>query len=333
MTDPSPSPRVTGITRIGVVLLILACLILAGLLLFTRTQLQELRQDLSLRLSSTDQLSHQVQQIAQQSNETSRETSARLALLESRFSQSQNQQIELEALYQDLMRNHDDWILAEVEQLVIIANQQLELTGNVQSALAALEAADMRLQRIDKPLFSRLRETLKQDMDHLRALPYVDINGIALRLDTMSQQVDGLTLATDSRPRATPPDSTAPPRGPWSALTQKIMNDLMNAVKIRRMDSPELPLLTPEQTFFLRENLKLRLMAARNDALAHQETRYQNDLKIASAWLTRYFDTSLPSCMLIKKDLDQLLATPVMIPVPDISATLAAVHSARGMHP
>lgn len=211
MSDPSIPERRSGLTRIGALLLIFVCITLAILLAFTRTQLHELRQDLSKRLSDTDQLSHQVQQTAQQANETSRETSTRLALLESRFAQSQNQQIELEALYQDLMRNHDDWILAEVEQLVIIANQQLELTGNVQSALAALEAADMRLQRIDKPLFSQLRETLKQDMDHLRALPYVDTNGIALRLDALSRQVDNLTLATDTRPRA----RATPPLLPW----------------------------------------------------------------------------------------------------------------------
>lgn len=332
MSDPSIPERRSGLTRIGALLLIFVCITLAILLAFTRTQLHELRQDLSKRLSDTDQLSHQVQQTAQQANETSRETSTRLALLESRFAQSQNQQIELEALYQDLMRNHDDWILAEVEQLVIIANQQLELTGNVQSALAALEAADMRLQRIDKPLFSQLRETLKQDMDHLRALPYVDTNGIALRLDALSRQVDNLTLATDSRPRAraTP---ASPAVGPWASLTQKVLKDLGDAIKIRRMDNPELPLLTPEQSFFLRENLKLRLLSARNDALTHQELRYQDDLKTASDWLTRYFDTQTPAFNLVKNGLDQLLTTPVTIPIPDVSATLSAVHAARGMHP
>lgn len=327
-----PSPP-SGLTRFGLIALALGCLGLGAIALYLGTQLTALRHDLSQRLAQTDQLSHQVLQLAQQSNETNRESSTRLALLEARFSQSQNQQIELEALYQDLMRNHDEWILAEVEQLVIIANQQLELTGNVPSALAALEAADLRLQRIDKPLFSQLRNTLKQDMDRLKALPYVDTNSIALNLDALVHDVDTLPLASENRPSAASPNQRITNSGIWGVLSQKILAELDNSIKIRRMDNPELPLLTPQQSYFLRANLKLQLMAARIDALARQESRYQGDLALASEWLTRYFDPSAPALISVRTRLNQLVATPVSIPIPDVNATLEAVHNARRINP
>ncbi|WP_051862599.1 uroporphyrinogen-III C-methyltransferase [Ferrovum myxofaciens] len=316
----------------GRLTLLIILLGLAGLVFYQRNQLLDLRQDLSKRLSQTDQLSQQVQSLAQQANETSRETSTRLVVLESRFSDTQNQQVELAALYQDLMRHRDDWILAEVEQLVIIANQQLELTGNVQSALAALEAADLRLQRLDKPALNHLRENLKQDMDHLRALPYVDTNGITLRLDSMIQQVDGLALASDTRPK--PPPLPKDTRTSWlERLTQDMLLELNNAIRIRRMDTPELPLLTPEQTYFLRENLKLRLFAARIDVLARNEVRFRSELSEAQHWLQRYFDTANPAVKNFLSNIQLLTTTPVSVPLPDISATLAAVHAARGGNP
>ncbi len=336
MNDTPPktaTAHTSSLTRLGSMVLVMLCLALGGATLYLRTQLQELRHDLGKRLSETDQFSRQTERMAQQAVETTRESRTRLDLLESRFTQSQNQQIELEALYQDLMRNHDEWILAEVEQLVIVANQQLELTGNVSSALAALEAADLRLQRIDKPLFSHLREAVKQDIDRLRALPYVDTNGIALRLDGLEHEVDHLPLASDARPTNLPVNQPPASGGIWNKISSKLMDELSNAVKIRRMDAPELPLLTPEQAYFLKENLKLRLMAARIDALARQETRYQNDLKDVSEWIDRYFDRSSVATLSFESGIHQLAATPVSLHIPDISATLAAVHAARGMHP
>ena len=109
---------------------------------------------------------------------------ARIAQLEARLAESQSQQLALEALYQDLSRNRDEWQLAEIEQVLAIASQQLQLAGNVRAALLALQLAEARLARADRPQFVPVRRALARDIERLRALPAVDLPAMSVRLDT-----------------------------------------------------------------------------------------------------------------------------------------------------
>lgn len=339
-TASSPTPR-KGLAalldplagRTTTVLALLAIGLIAMQWLDARSTLTQIRLDLSRRLGEADAIVKQNQSIAQQTTEKLRELEPRLTSLEARVAESQNQQVALDALYQELSRNRDDWILAEVEQLVVIANQQLELTGNVQSALSALQAADLRLQKIDKPLLMHLRQVLNQDIDRLRALPYVDTTGISIRLDALANSVNALPLASDTRPQKTEGDAAPSLQPP---LMQRIAHDLAmelgKAVQIRRMDTPELPLLTPDQAFFLRENLKLRLMSARLGALSRNQISYKSDLIAATGWLNRYFDRTDKSVQTALTTLSQLTNTTVNSALPDASATLNAVRLARTPH-
>ncbi len=315
--------------RNGLLWALLALVLVGVQWLESRSEISQLQRELAVRLGEADAVVKQNQAASQQAAETTRETDARLAALETRFAESQNQQVELEALYQELSRNRDDWILAEVEQLVVIANQQLQLTGNVQSALSALQAADLRLQKISKPSFVSLRQVLNQDIDRLRALPYVDTTGISIRLDDVASAVDSLPLASDTRPGRELPAQPAAPEGVVSRVTHELALELAKAVQIRRMDTPELPLLSPDQAFFLRENLKLRLMSARLGALSRNETSYKADLQAALTWMNRYFDRSAKPVRAALETLHQLRDTPVNIALPDVNATLNAVRKAR----
>ena len=94
-----------------------------------------------------------------------------------------------------MSRSRDEWTLAEVEQILLIANQQLQLAGNIKAALIALETADARIARMDRPQLTALRRVINRDMDRLKATPYVDIVGISLRVDSVMNQIDTLPLA------------------------------------------------------------------------------------------------------------------------------------------
>ena len=114
----------------------------------------------------------------------------------------------LEDLYQDLARNRDEWALAEVEQGVLLAAQQLQLAGNVQAAVLALQAADARLASSSRPQFISLRKILVRDLDRLRALPMVDMSGLNLRLESIINAIDSLPLAVEARPQLNTEEST-----------------------------------------------------------------------------------------------------------------------------
>lgn len=294
-----------------------------------RGQVEALRQELARRLAEADLQTKQSRLIAEQVREATREAQVKIGVLENRLAESQSQQVALETLYQELSRNRDEWTYAEIEQSLLIANQQLQLAGNVKAALIALQNADTRLQRMERPQLTALRKAINRDIERLRALPYVDTVGISVRLDNLVAAVDKLPLAMEVRPQAAANADKESDKDTWARFSREIWNELKQLVRIQHADRPEVPLLAPSQSFFLRENLKLRLLGARLALLARDETSYKADLKAAREWLERYYDARNNNVTHAVSTLRNLHASEISIEVPDISSTLAALRNVR----
>ncbi len=261
----------------------------------------EVAQHLS-QLEISDKLTEATVKAAQDSL---RDAQAKIALLENRLGESQTQQAALEALYRELAPSRDEWALTEVEQVLLLASQQLQLASNVSGALAALQVADAKLQRLDRPQFVPLRRAIGRDMDRLKAVPFVDVPGLSLRLD---QAI------------APPQDESA-----WRRFLREAWQDLRQLVRVENLDRPEAPLLTPPQQFFLRENLKLRLLAARFDLLFRDQANFRADLSAGDAWLKKYFDTRSKPVQSLQTLLRELRATEMSIELPGLAGSLDAV--------
>jgi len=161
----------------------------------------------------------------------------------------------------------------------------------VQAALAALQTADSRLARSDRPQFLPLRKVLARDIERLKGTPGVDVGGLAMRLDQVIAQVDGLPLAFEERARATTgPAAARTDEGFWKRFGSEIWGEVKQLVLVRNLDRPEPPLLSPSQAFFMRENLKLRLLNARLALLARDQNVFRADLNLATTWVQRYFN-------------------------------------------
>lgn len=296
----------------------------------TRNRFEDLTQNVARRLSELETQAKESRLLADQAREATTAAQIKIGVVESRLAESQSQQIALEALYQELSRNRDEWGYAEIEQSLLIANQQLQLAGNVKAALIALQNADMRLQHMERPQLIGLRKALSRDIERLRALPHVDTVGISIRLDNLVSAVERLPLATETRPSAPAvPQSQEPEGNAWMRLAREAWAELKELVRIQRIDKPEVPLLAPQQSFFLRENLKLRLIGARLALLGRDEESYKTDLKAARDWLERYFDMRDNNVIHAASVLRNLHSSEITIEVPDMSATLEALRSLR----
>jgi uroporphyrin-3 C-methyltransferase len=288
-----------------------------------------LREELAQRVRESESDSRDARVAARQAQEAAREVQAKLAQIEVKFAEFQNQQIGLETLYQELSRSRDEWVLAEIEQILTIASQQLQLTGNVQSVLAALQSADARLARSGRPQLLPLRRAFARDIERLKTAPSLDVPGLAVKLDQLIAGVDSLPLAQEARPQATT-TAKREPDGLWERLVAELLGEIKQLVRIERMDSADPGLLSPPQAFFLRENLKLRLLNARVALLARDETTYRGDVKVAASWLERYFDTRSRAGAAMAVTLKQLGSGGMGVSFPTIGESLAAV---RGYKP
>ena len=259
-----------------------------------------------------------------------RDAQAKLALLEARVTESQSQQAALEALYRELAPSRDELALSEVEQILVLASQQLSLGGNVQAALAGLQVADGKLARLDRPQLAPLRRALARDMDRLKAVPYVDVAGISIKLDQLIGAIDALPLAKDERAAAAEAAGVAAGRSGVAALPARRVERPAQRHPHRGVrPSARRRCVTPQQSFFLRENLRLRLLSARLALLSRDERAFKADLRAASGWLEQYFDLQSKPVQAALATLAQLSAIAMPGEMPDLAASLDAVRTLK----
>lgn len=333
-STPAHKNPVAGIfARIG--LTQLALLLLVALFIWQwlngQRMMGNMQRQLAEKISEMSVDSKTNQALQGQTQDQVRDLAAKVALMDARYAEAQNQRAALETLYNDLSVNRDEMALAEVEQLLLIAEQQLQLSANVKAALIAMQGGDARLQRMNRPAFAGLRKVIGQDMDKLRALPNVDIPGINRQLNNLIAAVDELPLIYQQRvarleqPQHQPSEEQAA----WRRLLREIWLEMKQLVRIENTGMDEIPLLSPDQEFFLRENLKLRLLTARLALLSRDESSFKLELKTAQQWTQRYFDGKSSQSQRILGDLNKLSASRISIDLPDISASLAAVRNYR----
>ena len=291
-----------------------------------------LREDVAKRVAEADAQTRDSRSVAEQGREAMTGVREKLAALENRLAESQKQQAALEALYQELSRNREEWVYAEIEQSLVVASQQLQLAGNANAALRALQAADTRLQRLDRPQLTALRKAINRDIERLKAAPQIDTVAISVRLDGIIAQVDQLPLAMDSRPQ--PVQAVVAAAGDvednlWTRFWRDTWREMKQLVRVQELEKPDAALLAPAQAYFLRENLKLRLIGARLALLARDAKSYKADLKAARDWLGRYYDTSHRGVAQAAATLRSLHDAEIGIEAPEIGATLEAMRNLR----
>ncbi len=330
-TEPIPeqAPNKKA-SRLAVLMLIAVALAAALAALFwldARQRIGATQEELARRLRDIEADARDARTVARQSQDGLRDAQAKVGQLESRLVESQSQQLALEALYQDLSRNRDEWQLAEIEQVLTIASQQLQLAGNVRAALLALQMAEARLARADRPQFAPVRRALARDIERLRSLPALDFAAMSMRLDGLAASVDGLPLAFDERGER-PSESrepTARESGFWARLGSEIWSEVRQLVIVRQVNTPDPPLLPPSQAYFLRENLRLKLLNARLSLLSRDEAGYREDLRTAQVWIRRYFDPRSKQTAEALSQLKQLSSTATSFEMPTITESLDAV--------
>ena len=323
-------PRIRS--RVLAAALVVLAAVVAGLWLDTRGRIGATQEELAKRLRHIETESREARALGRQSQEALREAFARLGALEAKVAESQNQQVALEVLYQELARNRDEWQLAEIEQVLAIAQQQLQLSGNVRAALLALQLAESRLSRADRPQFLPVRRALTRDIDRLKSLPALDVPGLSLAIDRLIASVDAMPLAFDERVERAASAKAVKPGTPVAEnflvrLGGEVWKELRQLVVVRKVEAPEPPLVPPQQAWFLRENLKLRLLNARLALLTRDEAGYREDLRVAQRWIQHYFDARAKGSQAALAQLKQLSLASVSFEPPSIVDSLEAVRS------
>ncbi len=331
---------------------LLALLVLASLALgwSAEQRVRKLEQELVRRQQESQTQSGEARLLAKRADETARESAAKVSLLEARLAEVAIQRTQLEDLIQSLSRSRDENVLVDIDAGLRVAQQQATITGSAEPLVAALKQADERLARYSQPRLDGVRRAIARDIDRVKAVGVADISALSIKLDEVIRLVDELPLLSQAEPRKelnVKPAASAPKpvaRGAsgatpgsgwssalsetWSGWMDRIWGETRTLVRVTRIDHPDSMLLAPDQAFFLRENLKLRLLNARLALLSRQFDTVQTDLQGAQAALDRYFDRSSRRTTVATELLKQVTASARQVGLPRPEDTLAALAAA-----
>lgn len=330
------------------------------------SRVRQLEQELVRRQEQSQTQASDARGMASRAQEVAQETSAKLALLDARLAEVSLQRGQLEELIQSMSRSRDENVLGDIEASLRVALQQTSITGSAEPLVSALKQADERLQRYKQPRLEGVRRAVIRDLDRVKAVSVVDVATLGIKLDEVARLADELPLLsvaervaqaegearsaarlesktdarTDPKARKAAGAASKPVPAPegweawwdvaqsrWQEFSSQVWQETKSLVRVTRINHPEAALITPEQGYFLRENLKLRLLNARLALLSRQYDTAQSDLREALALLDRYVDMRSRKAQTAAELLRQVQgqARQVAVPRPDDSlAALAA---------
>ena len=327
----------------------------------TQQRVKSLEQELVRRQQSSQDDATEAKLLSKQALDSVRDANGKLGVLDERVAESQLERSQVEDLIQSLSRSRDENVLADMEAALRVAMQQAALTGSTDPIVAVLKQSDDRLARYNNPRLDRVRRAVARDLDRVRTTSVVDVPLLSIRLDEAVRLVDELPLVSTperatatgraaaasaaqhgvaaARPASaasgvpeTPPAWIASLQRAWDGFSVPFFSELKQAVRVTSIEHPEAMLMTPDQSFFLRENVKLRLLNARLSILSRQFDLAQADLQQAQTALDRYFDHNSRRVVAVSDLLRQVSAQARQVSFPRPDDTLAAIAAAVAGH-
>ena len=333
-SPPTPEPERSDNAPRWLLWVLAAVAVLAlALAALSWQRLSRMQEQLARQSQDAGQQSLEAKAWAKQAQDTVKDNAARLGLIEGRLGEVALQRGQLEELIQSLSRSRDENLVVDIEAGLRMAQQQAQLTGSTEPLLATLKSAQQRLQRAAQPRLAPVQRAIDKDLERLRALQTTDLPGLLMRLDEGVAQIDALVLANQAPvPAAVPDSGAASARSAWpvwwSQGVQQILDPLRDLVRISRINAPEALLLSPEQAFFLRENLKLKLLNARLGLLSRQYDAVRADLTQTVAAVRRYADPQSRKTQQLLQLLEQAQQQLQKGESPRLDASLAALATA-----
>ena len=300
-----------------------------------RTSVRSLETELANLKRTSDQKIEQLSVVLEQTTASIAQTreaeNTAIADLGASFEVATEQlRTELRAeLNEGLGTSGEDWLLAEVEYLIRLANQRVLMERDVSGALSLLSSADEIVEQTSGIAAYELRESLAYDIANLKAVSDLDTDGIFLSLSAMASQVLELRR---KQPELSSPRQTQVENGEaqnfyqqFISLVSNIFGRVLNSVDYRRDGVAITPLLPPKEEYYLRQNLILKFEMAQLALLRNDQPVYHTSLSEAKLWIVKHFIETDPRTIALVTSLDQLMEVEVDRSLPNISGSLRAV--------
>ncbi|KRC76676.1 putative uroporphyrinogen-III C-methyltransferase [compost metagenome] len=353
-----PAKRGSGPLVTALIIVVLLAVGLGYALWKQRTQFVSAGREVATRIETLSADVAQARKDTREALALAQAQAGRVGELEDTVRETQSQYNALQLAWQNFNDSASDELLAnDIERLLTIANQQLRLAGNVSNAIVALETAQSRLARADRPRFSSLQQAINGDLDRLRAVSTVDIPAQSARIERLVALIGrapllvpdaaapGIAPVGESQPAApaptVDPQAGLPADAPWwqrwraevaswpGRAGSALAHELGGLITIQRVDEPAALLLSPEQADQVRGTLRQRLLTAQLAMLMRQSPVWKSELENVGVTLSKYFDNRSPDTVAAQTLARELAQIDIAVRMPDVADSLNAVAALR----
>jgi len=354
-----PSSAV-GTLSAALIIVVLLAVGLSWALWMQRKQFLNAGREVAARLDALEQSAALSGKAAREALALAQAQAGRVAQLENQAEEAKSRYDDLQQAWQTVSGGASDELLAnDIERLLVMAHQQLRLAGNVDNAIVALETAQSRLARADRPRFASLQQSINGDLERLRAVATIDIPAQSARIDRLAGLISKAPmLVPDAAAPGTPPaDGATPPRpapepaadpraelpadaawwqrwraeiASWPARAgSTLAHELGDLISVQRVDQPAALMLSAEQAGQARAALRQRLMTAQLAMLMRQPEIWKSELDNVVQALRSYFDGRAADTQAALRLAQELAQTDIAVPLPGVSDSLANVAALR----
>jgi len=233
----------------------------------------------------------------------------------------------IEAVATKLGRTSNEWRLAEVEYLLTIANHRLTLAHDRITAIAIFENADQLIKELSDPALLKIRKLIKEELLLLNAVKEPDLAGMALSLGSLAAKVEDLPLVDKERVAVATGQVKDQAPESWQDIPATVWKDIKSLVVVRRHQQTTEPLLPPAESWFLAQNLRLKLEQARLALLRGNTVLFRQNLNEANTWLKSFFNEESPAVINALKQTSALSKIELSPAIPDVSGSLRQLRS------
>lgn len=331
---------------LGVGAVAVAALIACGMLW---QRLGNIQEQLARQSAQSGSQSVEARTLARDAQDLARDSAARTSVMEARIAELSLQRTQLDELLQSMSRSRDENLVVDIDSSIRLAQQQAELSGSLQPLVATLKNARQRIERAAQPRLAPVMRALDRDLERLARMSVTDTAGLLTRIEDLVRLVDEMPLLNAvAQPRASRHRGVAgqaarqPEPAPiegspaewswWQSWGERgwtaVREEAQDLLRVSRIDHPDAILLAPEQAYFLRENLKLKLLNSRLALLSRQWDAARADLAASGMAVNKYFDPAARRTQIVQAQLQQIQANLRTTEQPALQETLAALATA-----
>lgn len=212
-----------------------------------------------------------------------------------------------------------DWLLAEADYLVRMAGRKVWLEKDIKTAIMLLSNADERLSELSDPSVLPVREKIAKDIQMLRQLNPVSRTSVALAISGMLSQVESLPLDTFEQPDTdSQQGELSESVDDWQSNLKQVWRNIVDDfISVSRTETPIEPVMSQQEQWLSREQLKLQMMQAQSAAIGGNKSLYDQSLQNAMDIIVNKYDMDASAIEQYMNALQNLIDTDISQELPE----------------